>query len=69
MCFGVKITYFVFYGVKKVGIIAFLVSADNSAGVDKMTNIMYEHIKGPLYSPPPIDPSIQIIAPRCYIRL
>ena len=30
-----------FFGVKKVGIIAFLVSADNSASVDKMTNIMY----------------------------
>ena len=41
MCFGVKIVIFVFFGVKKSGISAFLVSAENGAGVDKMTNITY----------------------------
>ena len=41
MCFGVKILNFVFFGFKKSGISAFLVSAENGAGVDKITNITY----------------------------
>ena len=39
MCFGVKILNLVFFGVDKSGISAFLVSAENGAGVNKMTNI------------------------------
>ena len=38
---GVKILNFVFFGVKKSGISAFFVSAENGASVDKMTNIRY----------------------------
>ena len=41
MCFGVKILNFVYFGVNKSGISVFLVSAENGAGVNKMTNIMY----------------------------
>ena len=41
MCFGVKILNFVYFGVKKSGISVFLVSAENGAGVNKKTNIMY----------------------------
>ena len=40
-CFGVKIMNFVFFGVKKSGISVFLVSIENGAGVQKMTNIRY----------------------------
>ena len=32
---------FVFFGVKKSGISVFLVSVENGAGVNKMTNITY----------------------------
>ena len=42
VCFGVKIMNFVFFGVKKSGISVFLVSVENGAGVNKMTNITYE---------------------------
>ena len=41
VCFGVKIMNFVFFGVKKSGISVFLVSIENGAGVQKMTNIRY----------------------------
>ena len=41
MCYGVKILNFVFFSVKKSGISAFLMSAENGAGGDKMTNITY----------------------------
>ena len=40
-CFGVKIMNFVFFGVKKSGISVFLVSIENGAGVQKMTNTRY----------------------------
>ena len=43
VCFGVKIMNFVFFGVKKSGISVFLVSVENGAGVNKMTNITYEY--------------------------
>ena len=43
MCFGVKILNFVYFGVKKSGISVFLVSAENGAGVNKMTNITYAY--------------------------
>ena len=36
---------FVFFGVKKSGTIAFLVSAENGAGVTKMTNIMISRME------------------------
>ena len=36
VCFGVKILDFVFFGVKKSGISAFLVSAENGAGSKKL---------------------------------
>ena len=40
VCFGVKIMNFVFFfGVKKSGISVFLVSVENGAGVNKMTNM------------------------------
>ena len=41
MCFGVEIMNFVFFGVKKSGICVFLVSVENGAGVNKMTNMTY----------------------------
>ena len=41
MCFGVKIMNLFFFGVKKSGISVFLVSVENGAGVNKMTNITY----------------------------
>ena len=41
VCFRVKIMNFVFFGVKKSGISVFLVSIENGAGVQKMTNIRY----------------------------
>ena len=41
MCFGVKIWNFVFFGVKNLELVCFLVSAKNGAGVSKMTNIRY----------------------------
>ena len=41
VCFGVKIMIFCFFGVKKSGISVFLVSVENGAGVNKMTNITY----------------------------
>ena len=40
---GVKIINFVFFGVKKSGISLFLVSVENGAGVNKMTNMTYEY--------------------------
>ena len=43
MCFGVKILNLVFFGVEKSGISVFLVSAENGAGVNKMTNITYAY--------------------------
>ena len=43
VCFGVKSMNFVlFFCVKKSGISVFLVSVENSAGVNKMTNITYD---------------------------
>ena len=46
VCFGVKILNLMFFGVKKSVISVFLVSAENGAGVNKMTNIMYDaHLK------------------------
>ena len=33
---------FVFFGVKKSGISVFLVSVENGAGVNKMTNMKYD---------------------------
>ena len=41
VCFSVKIMNFVFFGVKKSGISVFLVSVENGAGVNKMTNMTY----------------------------
>ena len=42
VCFGVKIFNLVFFGVEKS---VFLVSAENGAGVNKMTNITYAQIQ------------------------
>ena len=42
VCFGVKIMNFVFFGVKKSGISVFLVSVENGAGVNKVTNMTYD---------------------------
>ena len=39
VCFGVENMNFVFFCVKKSGISLFLVSVENGAGVNKMTNI------------------------------
>ena len=44
VCFSVKIWNFVFFGVKNLELVCFLVSAENGAGVSKMTNIMYEQM-------------------------
>ena len=41
VCFGVKIMIFCFCGVKKSGFSVFLVSVENGAGVNKMTNMSY----------------------------
>ena len=41
VCLGVKIVKLVFFGGKKSGISVFLVSVENGAGVNKMTNITY----------------------------
>ena len=46
VCFGVEIMIFLFFGVKKSGISVFLVSVENSAGVNKMTNISYGWVFG-----------------------
>ena len=42
VCFGVKIMKFVLLGVKKSGISVFLVSVENGAGVNKVTNMTYD---------------------------
>ena len=41
--FWCEIINFVFFGVKKSGISVFLVSVENNAGVNKMTNITNNH--------------------------
>ena len=43
MCFGVKIWNLVFFGVKNLELVYFLVSAENGAGANKKTNITYGH--------------------------
>ena len=42
--YGVKILNLMFFGVEKSAIIVFLVSAENGAGVNKMTNITYAYM-------------------------